>query len=185
MDIAKAFEILSQGKIISVNSSKYIELSNMLLNDNFYEELNIILNTIGYKLNSEDGYYFISKKSNLTSTEQQLFLQNNKNIILAISFFRQLYPRLDRGSAISFLHTAGDYSNMKSENDSLKKILLFLFKNKDDEKELLEQLFKFLEDKNIIEKENENNSDKYKVLNSISYYISIVELVEKGENENA
>ena len=37
---------------------------------------------------------------------------------------------------------------------------------------------------NIIEKENINNTDKYKVLNSISYYISIVESVEKGDEND-
>ena len=39
MDIAKAFEILSQGKIISANSSEYVELVNMLLIDSFFNEL--------------------------------------------------------------------------------------------------------------------------------------------------
>lgn len=49
---------------------------------------------------------------------------------------------------------------------------------------MFEQFFKYLEDRNIIEKENINNTDKYKVLNSISYYISIVESVEKGDEND-
>ena len=69
MDIAKAFEILSQGKIISANSSEYVELVNMLLIDSFFNELKEVLDTIGYKLIGEDGYvkddkniYFLGKK---------------------------------------------------------------------------------------------------------------------------
>jgi len=186
MDIAKAFEILSQGKIISANSSKYVELSNMLLTDSFFNELKDVLNLIGYRLISEDGYYYIAKKTKLTSTEQQTFVQRNREIIIAVSFLRQLYPRLEKGSIIYFLNTVAEYLNVKKENVIIKDKLSYFpwIKNKDDEKEMLEQLFKYLEDKNIIEKENVNNSDKFRILNSISYYISIVESVEKGDEND-
>lgn len=185
MDIAKAFEILSQGKIISSNSSNYVELANMLLNDNFFNELKDILDQIGYRLIGEDGYYYIAKKGKLTSSEMQTFIQKNREIIIAISFLRQIYPRLERGSVISFLNIVVEYINIKKENDNIKDKLSYFswIKNKDDEKKMLEQLFKYLEDKNIIEKENINNTDKYRVLNSISYYISIVESVEKGDED--
>lgn len=186
MDIAKAFEILSQGKIISANSSSSVELANMLLDDSFFDELKDILDTIGYRLIGEDGYYYISKKNKLTVVEQQNFIQTNKDIIMAISFLRELYPRLERGSNIYFLQTIAEYVSAKKENDAIReKLGYFSFvKNKKDEKEMLEQLFKYLESKNIIEKENVDNSDKYRVLNSLSYYISIVESVEK-EGEDA
>ena len=99
---------------------------------------------------------------------------------------RQLYPRLDKGGIISFLQTVTEYTNIKKENESIKDKLSYFswIKNKDDEKEMFEQFFKYLEDRNIIEKENINNTDKYKVLNSISYYISIVESVEKGDEND-
>lgn len=185
MDIAKAFEILSQGKIISSNSSQYTELANMLLTDSFFEELKETLELIGYRLIFEDGYFYISKKGKLTGAEQQKFLQKNRELIVAVSFLRQLYPRLEKGGIIYFLKTAHEYLNMKSENSLIKERLEFFSfsKNTEDEKKMLESLFKFLEDNNILEKENIDNTDKYKILNSISYYISIVESVEKGDED--
>jgi hypothetical protein len=186
MDIAKAFEILSQGKIVSVNSSQYIELVNMLLIDSFFNELKDVLDTIGYRLIGEDGYFYLAKKGKLSNSEQQAFIQRNKELIIAISLLRELYPRLDKGGIIYFLQTVTEYINRKRENESIKDKLSYFswIKNKDDEKEMLEQFFKFLEDRNIIEKESINNSDKYRVLNSISYYISIVESVEKGDEND-
>lgn len=183
MDIAKAFEILSQGKMVSANSSNYVELSNMLLTDSFFNELKDVLELIGYRLIGEDGYYYISKKDRLSIAEQQLFIQKNREIIIAVAFLRQLYPRLERGSIIYFLNMVAEYINVKKENESIKDKLSYFswIKNKEDEKEMLEQFFKYLEDKNLIEKESDNNSDKYRVLNAISYYISIVESVEKGD----
>ena len=183
MDIAKAFDILSQGKIISSNSAGYSELSNMLLNDSFFNELNELISKIGYRLIGEGGYFYISKKSKLTATEQLSFINRHRDIIIAIAFLRELYPRLDRGDIISFLDTAVNYSNTKKENNSIKERLIYFswIKNKDDEKSMLEQLFKHLEDKSIIEKVNDNNSDKFKVLDAINYYLAIVDSVEKGE----
>ncbi len=185
MDIAKAFEILSQGKIISANSLKYVELSNMLLNKSFFEELQEVMGLIGYNLIGEDGYYYIAKKVKLTAMQQQDFIQKNRDLILAIALLRQLYPRIDQGGVIYFLHTVSEYINIKNENSSIKDKLAYFpwIKNKEDEKEMFEQFFKYLESQNILEKESENNSDKYRVLNSISYYISIVESVEKGDND--
>ena len=90
MDIAKAFEILSQGKIISANSSEYVELVNMLLIDSFFNELKELLDTIGYRLIGEDGYFYLAKKSKLSNSEQQIFIQKNRELIIAISLLRQL-----------------------------------------------------------------------------------------------
>jgi len=188
MDIAKAFEILSQGKIISSNSSnsKYTELSNMLLTDSFIDELRKILDLIGYEFIFENGYYYISKKGSLNSTEQKKFIQKNKELIVAVSFLRQLYPRCDKGSVISFLNTAQEYMNIKEEDSSIKdKLAYFSFiNNKEDEKGMLELFFKFLETNNILERQSIDNSDKYKILNSILYYISIVESLEKGYSDD-
>jgi len=183
MDIAKAFEILSQGKIISSNSSNYSEISNMLLTDSFYNEVDELVQKIGYRLIEEAGYFYLAKKNKLNTTEQQNFIKKNSDLIIAISFLRQLYPRLDRGNSISFIDTVVNYGNIKRDDSSIRDKLSYFswIKNKDDEKGMMEQLFKHLEDKNIIEKIQVSNTDKYKVLNSISYYLSIVDTVEKGE----
>ena len=183
MDIAKAFDILSQGKIISSNSSQYSELSNMLLNSSFFDELDELITKIGYRLIGESGYFYIAKMSKLNTTEQQLFINRHRDLIVAIAFLRQLYPRLDRGNIISFMDTVANYTNAKKDDTSIRDRLIYFswMKNKDDEKAMMEQLFKHLEDKTIIEKVQTDNTDKYKILDSINYYLSIVDLVEKGE----
>jgi hypothetical protein len=183
MDIAKAFEILSQGRIVSSNSSQYSELANMLLNESFFNELNELIMQLGYKLIGESGYFYIAKRSRLNATEQQAFITKHRELIVGVSFLRHLYPRLDRGSVISYTETSANYSNTKKEDSSIKEKLIYFswIKNKDDEKGMLEQLFKYLEDKNIIEKVHESNTDRYKILDSINYYLSIVDAVETGE----
>lgn len=183
MDIAKAFEILSQGKIVSTNSSQYSSLANMLLSDSFFNELNDLLNQIGYRLIGDSGYFYMAKKGKLNATEQQSFISRNRDLIVAIAFLRQLYPRLDRGNVISFTDTVGNYVNTKRDDSSIKDKLIYFswIKNKEDEKGMMEQLFKHLEDKNIVEKVEDSNTDKYKILDSINYYLSIVDSIEGGE----
>ena len=80
MDIAKAFEILSQGKIISANSSEYVELVNMLLIDSFFNELKEVLDTIGYKLIGEDGYFYLAKKENCQLVNNKLLYKKIGNL---------------------------------------------------------------------------------------------------------
>lgn len=183
MDIAKAFEILSQGRIISSNSSKYSELANMLLTDSFFNELNDLVMQIGYRLIGESGYFYMAKKAKLNATEQQVFINRHRDQIIAISFLRQLYPSLDRGNVISFMDTAVHYANTKRDDSSIRDRLVYFswLKNKDDEKSMMEQLFKHLEDKNIIERVQESNADKYKILDAINYYLAIVDSIEMGE----
>ncbi len=183
MDIAKAFEILSQGKIISTNSSKYSELANMLLTDSFFSEVDELISKIGYRLIGEGGYFYMAKKGKLNATQQQLFINKHRDVIVAISFLRQLYPRLDRGNVLSFIDTVTSYGNTKKDDKSIRDKLVYFswIKNKDDEKGMMEQLFKHLEDKNVLEKVSVSNSDKYKVLDAVNYYISIVDSIEEGE----
>ncbi len=183
MDIAKAFEILSQGKIISSNSSEYSELANMLLTDSFFNELNELITQIGYRLIGEGGYFYISKKGRLNVTEQQSFINRHRDLIVAVAFLRQLYPRLDRGTVISFIDTVGNYTNTKKDDSSIRDRLIYFswIKDKDDERGMIEQLFKHLEDKSIIEKVQQSNTDKYKVLDAINYYLAIVDSVEIGD----
>lgn len=183
MDIAKAFEVLSQGKIISSNSAKNSEVANMLLAEPFFDEVNELVNKIGYKLIGENGYFYMAKKGRLTVAEQQLYINKNRDLIVAVAFLRRLYPRLDRGDIFSFVDAAANYANTKNEDSSIRDHLVHFpwVKNKDNEKGMLEQLFKHLEDRGVLEKPYENNTDQYKVLDAINYYISLVESVEKGD----
>ena len=183
MDIAKAFEILSQGKIVSSNSSEYTQLAHMLLTESFYSELSELLKQIGYRLVGENGYFYIAKEGKMNATEQQLFISRHQDIILYIAFLRYIYPRIDRGSILSLTETIAEYSNIKSKDSSIQERLVQFssIKNREDEFSMLEHLFKYLEDKNIFEKVAVDNKDKYKVLDAINYYISIVDSVEIGE----
>lgn len=183
MDIAKAFEVLSQGKIISSNSSQYTELVNMLLTDNFFDEVNELVNKIGFRLIGENGYYYMTKKKKMSFTEQELFINRHRTLIVAIAFLRRLYPRLDRGNVISFIDTVVNYGNVKSDDSSIRDQLIFCSRtpNKEDEKTMLEQLFKHLEDRNVIEKVQVNNTNQYKVLDAVNYYLTIVDSIESGE----
>lgn len=184
MDIAKTFEILSQGKIISSNSSKHSDIANMLLNDNFFNEIDGLVDKLGFKLHATSGYFYLAKKYKLTTNEMQIFTNRHKELIVAIAFLRQLYPRLERNSVISFIDTVKNYGNIKQDDNTIKDKLIYCCanKNKDDEKSMLEQLFKLLEDKSVLEKISEDNSDKYKVLDSINYFLSIVDVIEKESN---
>jgi len=183
MDIAKAFEILSQGKIISANSSAYSELSNMLLTDSFFNELGELLHQIGYRLIGENGYYYIAKRSRLTADEQQSFINKHQKSIVAIAFLRYIYPRLDGGTIISKIALSGEYHNLKLKDSTIKDQLAYLswVKNKEDESSMIDEFFKYLEKQEINERIEVDNRDKFKVLDAMNYYISIVESIEITE----
>ena len=70
MDIANVFSILSQGKIISMNSKEYEEYAYFLANDNSFEEMDELVRKIGYNLIRENGYFFMSKKEQMDSKER-------------------------------------------------------------------------------------------------------------------
>lgn len=180
MDIAKAFEILSKGKIISSNSSEYTELAHMLLTESFFNELSELLNQIGYRLIGENGYFYIAKRGKLNAKEQQEFINRHQESILYIAFLRYIYPRVDRGSIISLTETIAEYSNLKSKDSTIQERLIQFssVKNREDEFSMLEHLFKYLKERNLFEQVTEDNKDKYKVLDSINYYLSIVDSVE-------
>jgi len=181
MDIAKVFELLSQGEIISKNSKAHQEYSKFLLNDSDFDEANEAFRKIGYILIGQNGYFYLSKKSNMTSTDSNRFIQKHKDIIMSIAILRTLFQRLDIGSEISFLETVVEYEAHKKNDSTIKNKIMWLsyLKNKEDEKSMLEQMFKNLEKHSIIEKVNINNENNYILLNAIDYYISIIEKTEK------
>ena len=63
MDIANVFSILSQEKIISMNSKEYEEYAYFLANDNSFEEMDELVRKIGYNLIRENGYFLCQRKS--------------------------------------------------------------------------------------------------------------------------
>jgi len=183
MDIAKVFDELSKGRIISSNANKDIEYSNLLINEDFFNEMNSVVDKIGYKLIGENGYYYLAKKGRLTTQEHNSFITLHKDTILAISFLTQLNSRLDKKSIISYVETIATYSTIKANDSAIKEKLTHLswMKNKDDDRDMIEQLFKNLEKVGVIEKIDSNNSNEYKVLDAYAYYISIVDTLEKED----
>jgi len=181
MDIASVFSVLSQGKIISMNSKEYEEYALFLANDNEFEEMDELVRKIGYNLIRENGYFFMSKKAQMDSKERALFAKEHKDIILAVAIVRSLHPRKDRGASISFIETAAEYDAYKRNDSSiLEKIKrLSPTKNYENEKVMLEQLFSLLEKANVIEKIYSGNNNDYKILDAIEYYLTIVDKIEK------
>jgi hypothetical protein len=183
MGIAKVFQELSKGRIISSNSNKDIEFSNLLINEDFFNEMNEVVDKIGYKLVGENGYYYIAKKGRLTTQEHNTFITAHKDTILAISFLTQLNSRLDKKSIISYMDTIATYVTLKSNDSTIKEKLTHLswMKNKEDDRDMIDQLFKNLEKVGVIEKLDEKNSDNYKILDAYAYYIAIIETLEKED----
>jgi len=183
MDIDKVFQELSRGRIISSNSNKDMEFSNLLINEDFFDEMNNAVDKIGYKLIGENGYYYLAKKGRLGVQEHNSFISSHKDTILAISFLTQLNSRLDKKSIISYVDIIATYSTLKVNDSSIREKLTHItwMKNKEDDRDMIEQLFKNLEKVGIIEKIDERNSDRYKILDAYAYYISIIETLEKDD----
>ncbi|KIM08093.1 MAG: hypothetical protein KU29_05420 [Sulfurovum sp. FS06-10] len=181
MDIASVFSILSQGRIISMNSKEYEEYAYFLANDTNFEEMDEIVRKIGYNLVRENGYFYMSKKDQMDSKERALFAKEHKDIILAVAIIRTLHSRKDRGASISFIETAAEYEAHKRNDstiiDKIKR--LSSTKNYKNEKVMLEQMFYLLEKGNVLEKISTGNDNDYKILDAVDYYINIVDKVEK------
>jgi len=162
------FEILSKGIIISSNSSKYKDESMYLLDDDNFNSFNTLLNKIGFYLIGENGYFYLSK--DLKADEEEKFFNAHKNIILAIAQLKKVFVHLDKGHNIKKSEFIKRFDSKKDE-----KIIKYLF-NTDDLMEITEKLFNMLEKAYVIEMKNK---DEYLVLNSIDYYLDIVNSVSE------
>lgn len=181
MDVAKIFSLLSQGKIISLNSKEYQEYALYLANENNFDEVDSLVRKIGYNLVGENGYYYMSKKEQMDSKERIAFVKEHKDIILAIAIIRLLHPRKDRGASITFTETVAEYEAYKRNDFTILEKLkrLSSSKNHTNEKAMIEQMFLLLKKGNVIERISSDNDNNYKILDAIEYYISIVEKIEK------
>jgi len=186
MDIATVFEILSQGKIISTNSKKYSEHARLLQDEDIFDTFYRSALTLGYILNGENGYFYLSKKGQMNKDEIEAYLSKHKDAIIAISILRQLFPQLDRGSYIKYTEFITEYEMQKKEDASIQNRLNILVfgKGNVDLKSTIDILFDRLKKFDLIERVNENNQDNYKILNAIEYYIKIIELSEPNTKES-
>ena len=186
MDIATVFEVLVQGKIISINSKKYSEHARLLQDEEMFDAFYEAASTLGYILNGENGYFYLSKKGQMKKDEMEAYLTKHKDAIVAISILRQIYPQIDRGSYVKYTEFITEYEMQKKEDASIQNRLNMLVSGKGnvDLKSAIDALFDRLRKFDLIERVNENDQDTYKVLDAIEYYIKIIELSEPNTKES-
>ncbi len=165
------FDILSKGVIISTNSSKFIKESRWLLDEDNFNSFNFLLNRLGFYLVGERGYFYLSKE--LKASEEEKVLNAHKNIILAIALLKRVFLHLDKGHRIKKSDFIKRFESKKDE--AIVKVLF----DSDDLIEITDKLFNLLEKNYILEKVSKQ--DEYLVLNSIDYYLDIVDGIGDGE----
>ena len=170
----EVFKVLSKGVIVSINSQKHLEVAKFLMMEENFDELFKILKKLGFTLNGENGYFYVSKKENMNEGELASFLNNHKNILMAIAILKQLFPYLDRGSVLK--QTDFIVSYKQKEDARLQQKMEYVFKSK-DLKDLVEKFFDLLEKNYVLEKKDNDSKDEYLVLSSIEYYSKIVQSV--------
>ncbi|MFT7004529.1 MAG: hypothetical protein ACJAWW_001892 [Sulfurimonas sp.] len=172
--IDEVFKVLSKGVMISINSQKYLDIAKFLMIDENFDELFDILKKLGFTLNGENGYFYISKKENMNEAELSSFLNNHKNVLISIAILKQLFPYLDRGSILKQTDFIVHYK--QKEDALLEQKFEYIFKTK-DLKDIVEKFFELLEKNYILEKKDSDSKDEYLVLSAIEYYTKIVQSV--------
>lgn len=172
--IDEVFKVLSKGVMISINSQKYLDVAKFLMIDENFDELFDIMKKLGFTLNGENGYFYISKKENMNEAELSSFLNNHKNILISIAILKQLFPYLDRGHILKQTDFIVHYK--QKEDALLEQKFEYIFKTK-DLKDIVEKFFDLLEKNYIVEKKESDSKDEYLVLSAIEYYTKIVQSV--------
>jgi hypothetical protein len=174
MGIDEVFKVLSKGVMISINSQKYHDEAKFLRIEENFQELSEILEKLGFILNGENGYFYISKKDKLNDSEVSSFINNHKNIFVSIAILKQLFPYIERGNILK--QTDFTFSLKQKDDSLLEQKFEYLFGTK-DLKDAVEKFFELLSKYNIIEKKDNDSKDEYLVLSSLEYYSKIVQSV--------
>jgi hypothetical protein len=169
---AEAFDVLSKGIVVSLNSDRYFEIANFLNIDENFEIFDGTVSAIGYRLIGENGYFYLSKNKRLDGHEIDSFISAHKKSIIAISILKEIYPLISAGDTLLFVEFIKDIHG--KESDLIRQKMIFLFDDM-DEKSASEEFFKLLERHFILERINSKDKNNYKVLNSIGYFVNIVE----------
>ncbi len=185
MDISTVFELLSQGKILSSNSKKYGEYARLLHDEEIFNTLYEAVSTLGFSLNGENGYFYLSKKGQMRKDALEAYLNKHKEAIVALSILRQLYPQIDRGSYLKYTEFVTEFEMQNREDSTLQNRLNALVSGRAtvDLKSAIDALFDRLKKFDLIEQVYDNDHDTYKVLDAIEYYIKIIELAEPTMKE--
>ncbi|HIP51914.1 MAG TPA: hypothetical protein EYG94_07495 [Campylobacterales bacterium] len=172
MDIATAFKVMMKGVIVSRNSEKYGEIATFLLNEENFMNYETILQELGYELNGENGYFYLSKSESLSTEEIDQFIQSHKDVFMLISILKQILPHARSGSTIKYTEFVAKFKEKKDAH--LEEKWHYIFKE-NDLKQSSEKFFERLMKEYIIEKTDKNDKDSYLVLNSLEYYLSFLE----------
>ncbi len=172
MDIATIFKVMMKGVMVSRNSQKYGEIATFLLNDENYDQYEEVLQTLGYELNGQNGYFFISKTETLSSEEIEQFVRSHKEVFMLIAILKQLMPYAHSGSTIRYTEFISLLDQKR--DDKLDEKWSYIFGDS-DLKSSSEKFFERLQKEYIIEQIDKKDSDSYLVLNGIDYYLSLLE----------
>ncbi len=174
MGLDEVFKILSKGVMVSMHSQKYYDIVNFLMIEENYDEMSILLDKLGFVLNGENGYFFLSKKEGMSEAERSSFLNAHKKVLVSIAILKQLFPFIERGSTLK--QTDFIYQYKQKEDTLLEQKFEYIFESR-DLKDIVEHFFDLLEKHYIIEKKESNSKDEYLVLSSLEYYMKIVQSV--------
>jgi hypothetical protein len=172
MGLDEVFKVLSKGVLISINSQKYADEARFLMAEDNFEELGRIMKKLGFILNGENGYFYLSKKEKMNDAELQAFMNNHKNILLCIAILKQLFPYLESGTVLK--QTDFIVALKQKEDALLEQKFEYVFKTK-DLKDSVERFFDLLEKNSILEKKESDSKDEYLVLRALEYYTKIVQ----------
>lgn len=174
MGIDEVFKVLSKGVMVSVQSQKYYDIANFLMIEENFDELFELLEKLGFILNGENGYFYISKKESMSEPELTSFLNNHKKLLVSIAILKQLFPYLDRGTILK--QTDFIYQYKQKDDTLIEQKFEFIFETK-DLKDVVERFFDLLEKNYVIERKDSESRDEYLVLSSLEYYLKIVQSV--------
>lgn len=174
MGIDEVFKVLSKGVMVSVNSQKYLNVANFLMIDENFDELSSLLEKIGFRLNGQNGCFYISKKESMSEVELNSFLKNHKDVLVAVAILKQILPYIDRGNTLK--QTEFTHQYIQKNDLNLMQKFEYIFETK-DLKDVVEKFFDLLEKNFIIERKDRDNKDEYLVLSALEYYLTIVERV--------
>jgi hypothetical protein len=166
------FDVLSKGIIISTNSSKFKQEAAWLMEEDNFLEFNELLSKLGFYLVGENGYFYLSKE--LKIDEEEKFFNAHKALILAIAQLKKVFVHLDRGHKIKKSEFIKRFE-VKKDDEIIKALF-----NTDDLIEITDKLFNLLERNYVLESKSK---DEYLVLNSIMYYLDIVDALKGEDNE--
>ena len=174
MGLDEVFKVLSKGVMVSMHSQKYHDIVNFLMIEENFDEMSDLLEKLGFILNGENGYFFLSKKESMSESELSSFLNAHKKVLVSIAILKQLFPFIERGSILK--QTDFIYQYKQKEDALLEQKFEYIFESR-DLKDIVERFFDLLEKHYIIEKKDSDSKDEYLVLSSLEYYMKIVQSV--------